>query len=813
MPTTFNKEQNMNKFFYFLLLIFSFSCVTESSYEPLNPLNKAKWITDRITISENDSLLFKDSPAPIFRKEFNTERELKSATLYITAAGYYKATINNQEVGDILLVPAWTNFNKRVYYSEYDIKQQIKPGTNCVGVTLGNGFYNPLPLKMWGHLNLREKLPVGNPAFIAKLVLIYENGETEEIISDESWSFSYGPIIKNNVYLGDVYDARKEIKDWDTPGFRDADWKTPLVSNGPGGELQKAFFPPVKVRQTITPVKITSPQNEVYIVDMGVNFTGGYKIRVKGEKGDSIVFRFGERIYEDGTLNPMTTVCGQIKKKGSGGPGAPDIAWQTDSYIIGENENTWYSPTFTFHTFRYMEIDGLKYQPEINDIQGLAFNSDIENTNHFSCSSELINSIQEATVRTFQSNLISVQSDCPAREKFGYGGDLNATSESFIYNFDMHSFYKKTIYDWVDAINDSIFIDTAPYVGLNYCGISWESAFLTTQYYLYLYYGDTDIIKELYNFDTQWMEKVARIHPEGVVNEGLSDHESLEPVPVQLTGTCHYLQCARIMKTFARIMGDTNREKEYGKLAEELRVKIKTLFWDNPVTTEINKQTLYASLIYYDILPEADSKAVTDSLMKALNNGISGHFTTGIFGTKFILEALSRNENANSVFNVVNNTQYPGWGYMIHQGATTIWETWKESDNIFSNCHPMFGSVTEWFFRWLAGIQPIDETPGFETFNLTPQIPDDLKWIKSNYVSPYGEIKSEWKKENQTLVFNFQIPIGTSCNFKIPDFDFKKVSIKRRDSSEIYWLKNDELISGFTKLKEGDYEITAFWNN
>jgi len=190
------------------------------------------------------------------------------------------------------------------------------------------------------------------------------------------------------------------------------------------------------------------------------------------------------------------------------------------------------------------------------------------------------------------------------REKFGYGGDLNATSEAFIYNFDMQEFYRKTIYDWVDAINDTGFVDTAPYVGIKYCGLSWESAFLITQYNLFLYYNDTTIIRELYDLDLKWMKKTKRLHPDGIVETGLSDHESLKPVPVQLTGTAHYLQCARIMKTFASFMGDIEHEKEFGKLAENLVAKIYNNFWKVPVTNPINKRTLFATLLYHYIIPE-----------------------------------------------------------------------------------------------------------------------------------------------------------------------------------------------------------------
>lgn len=803
--SNFNKMKILIPFFSLLLLFFS--CNSDKSVEnSIGGLSGARWISDDKIQPEKDSLFYLEDPAPLFRKEFKTEREIKKATLYISAAGYFKATINGSRVGKDVLSPAWTDYSKRIYYSEYDITSTIKQGENCVGVTLGNGFYNPLPLKMWGRRNMRDVLPIGNPMFIARLVFESEDGETIEIVSDGSWKFSHGPLLKNNVYLGEVFDARKEVKGWDLPDYDDSLWKNAKEKNGPGGELQAAFFPPVQVTKKIKPVDIYEAEEDLYVVDMGVNFTGSFQIRLNEKKGDTIVFRFGERIYEDGMLNPMTAVCGQIKRPGQGGSGAPDIAWQTDSYI-SDGEETVFSPEFTFHTYRYMEINGLSETPEKEDITGLLIQSNLPSNGNFSSSSDLINKIQEATDRTFRSNLVSVQSDCAAREKFGYGGDLNATSESFIYNYDMQQFYRKTIYDWVDVLNDSVFVDTAPFVGIQYCGLSWESAFLTTQYFLYLYYNDVDLVRELYDLDKKWMEKVKRLHPDFIVDKGLSDHESMEPVPVELTGTAHYLQCARIMTKFAEIMNDDTAAKEYASLADQIELRIKEMFWDKPVKEKINRQTLFSTLLYHNILPENEKQRAVDSLLLAVQKGPSGHFNTGIFGTKNVLEALSVSGRPDAVFDVVNSTTFPGWGHMIDQGATTIWETWKESDNTFSNCHPMFGSVTEWFYRWLGGIKPNPDYPGFKQFEISPYIPGDLDWVKSSYKSPNGEIVSNWKKTGRDITFEVQIPDNSKGLFKLLSNDISDMTIK--SSTGKSKLSNPQ--KG-TLLPSGKYSISGKLN-
>lgn len=798
---------------YFLVLLLLLSgCHTKSSrnnYFDLSDKGAEKWILDSKPLPANDSLFYQDDPAPLFRKEFRIGNNLKSAKLLITAAGYYKASVNGERVGDNFLDPAWTDFSKRIYYSEYDISEMVETGKNSIGVTLGNGFYNPLPLRMWGSRNMRDVLNTGRPAFIAKIILEYQNGKFDEVVTNEEWRYNYGALLKNNVYLGEVYDARKEIPGWDKPGFDDSLWASSIISSGPGGNLQKAFFPGIKIREIIHPVKIYSPRTGIYIADMGVNFTGIYRIKLKGEPGDSVVFRFGERVYPDGELNPMTAVCGQIKRRGMGGPFAPDTAWQTDTYVFGDINETGYQPEFTFHTFRYMEISGLKQKPELHDIEGLFLSTNVTSNNEFSSSNPLLNAIQDATQRTFLANLIGVQSDCAAREKFGYGGDLNAVSEAYIYNYDMKTFYQKTIYDWLDAMNNTGFVDTAPFVGIEYCGLSWESAFLITQYYLYLYYNDFDFVKEMYAINNNWMDKAARLHPDGWVDFGLGDHESLVPVPSELTGTAHYLFCAEIMQKFASLLGDTSKEKQYAHLAGKIKNRLKAEFWDKPYTKEINRQTLFSTLLYYNVIPEEEIPAAVDSLLTAIQKVPSGHFTTGIFGTKHILEALSKYVSPAKVYEIVNSREFPGWGFMIDRGATTIWETWKESENTYSNCHPMFGSVTEWFYRWLGGIRPDIENPGFEKFVLAPFVPENLEYIKTSYESPFGKIVSNWKKNGEQVIYKFEIPPGSAAEIMLEKEPAQQIRVSCVSEPSFNPEKIEGLQSGKFSLSAGKYEIAV----
>ena len=793
----------------FLLLITLFFLRCSQAFDDSKNIvffqnQKASWIQDKKTLPQSDAEFYLDDPAPLFRKTFFLEDLPQKATLHITAAGYYKSSINAIDLEKNILDPTWTDYSKRIYYSEYDVTPQLIQGMNCLGVTLGNGFYNPLPLKMWGRINLRERLSVGKPRFIAKITIIHQSGRIEEIVSDSTWKYNYGPIVRNSVYLGTHHDGRKEIKGWKQANFNDTDWENALPASAPGGKLQKAFFSPIQINRAIQPQKIYATKDGKWMVDMGENFTGTYSIKLSGQSGDKITFRFGERIYPNGSLNPMTSVIGQVKKKGVGGPGAPDVAWQTDSYIIGDKSPTWFRPEFTYHAYRFMEIDGLRQKPKKEDITGLSIHTKVDQENHFTSSSKLLNDIQKTVRRTFLANLVGVQSDCPAREKFGYGGDLNATSASFIYNFDMQSFYKKTVYDWVDAINDSTFVDTAPSVGIQYCGISWESAFLVTQHQLYQFYKDLEFVKEMYHFNKRWMDKVARLHPEGIVHTGLSDHESLSPVPVELIGTLHYLQSARIMKEFAGIMKDQESQSKYNQLALDLEKKLREAFWEKSIKGPINRQTLFASLLYHKIIPKDQIEAAKDSLKYALQKAPAQHLTTGIFGTPFALEAISQYLSPQTTFDIINSKKYPGWGHMVDRGATTLWETWKESDDIYSNSHPMFGSVTEWFYRWLGGIRPHPNYPGFERFYIKPFTPVGLESASTTYSAPNGKIISNWVKENQGYLFEITVPKTSIAQVVINKKPHQKITILR---GKTFFNKIDkaDLNNWKFNLKGGEY--------
>jgi alpha-L-rhamnosidase len=727
----------------------------------------ASWITDNEPVITPDSLLYGNHPASVFMKKFRVNGKVKTAEMEITAAGYYDNRFNGIVSGEQRLDPAWTDFSDRVYFRRIDVTGSIRKGSNTWMVSLGNGFYNPLPMRMWGNLNLREHLPVGKPQFIASLKITLESGKVINLHSDGSWQYRLGPVVRNNVYLGEWFDARLDDK-INSSLNHGKEWKTVVETNGPGGKLAEAFFPPIMVTREVPPVSITSLAQGKTMVDFGQNLAGTVRIRVTAQSGDTIRLRYGERIYPDGSLNPMTSVCGQIKRAGVGGPGAPALAQQEDIFIASGKSGELYEPRFTFHGFRYIEISGLTDPVKSEDIMALRMNTAVNETGFTLSSASYLNKLDEVCSWTFLSNLFSVQSDCPAREKFGYGGDINATAEAFIYNYDMSRIYKKAVYDWVDAMENDRFVDTAPFVGLGYCGISWESAFLNLQYWLWLHYQDSLLVKELYDEDVIWMDKVARLHPNGLVDKGLTDHESLEPASVELTGSCHYLQAARIMQAFASLMNKPDDEKKYAGLAMELKKKIAERFWFRwNKGSKFNDQTRLACLLDFEVLDGNDKNQALNELIKVLEQD-DFHIKTGIFGTKALLNSLSKMGRTDIAYKVVNQEGFSGWKFMIDQGATTLWETWKESDNTFSQNHPMFGSVSEWYNKWIGGIMPDEIHPGSGLVIMNPQVISGLDSVSSERTVNGERYVSHWIRKEGVLHFNFEIPQGKQSRWIIP---------------------------------------------
>ena len=742
---------------------------------------KATWINDGKPVSASEADCFKEDPAPLFRKEFTVDKPVRKARLYVAGLGYGYPRLNGAAVGDNVLSTAWTNFAKRVLYDTHDVTDQIKQGRNCLGLMLGNGWYNPLPMKMWGRINLREYLTIGRPRGIAQLEIEFEDGTTRTVATDETWKTAPGPVLRNNIYLGEVYDARRELPGWDTPGFDDSAWSSAKTAAEPVGPLCARMHPPVRVTAELEPVRRTEPKPGVFIFDMGRNFAGWVTLRVRGPRGTKVKLRFGEILHPDGTLNVMTSVCGQIKKGTENLPDRPpQLAYQSDTYILSGNGEETYTPRFTWHGFRYVEITGYPGTPKLDDLRGLRLSADMEKTGTFSCSNEQFNRIQKITEWTFLSNLFDVQSDCPHRERFGYGGDLVASCEAFLLNFDMAAFYAKTVDDFADAARPCGGItELAPFNGIADKGfgdqtgpIGWQLAFPLLQEKVYRYYGDKRLIRRHYPA-TRRLIAFLRENAKGhLISHGISDHESVARKPETLTSTAFYYRHVTAAARLAEILGEKEDAAEYRRLAGQIRTAFLAKFFD-PKTGRFHTgtQACQAFSLHYGLVPREHKSVAVDVLVNDILTKSEGHLSTGIFGTRYLMRSLSEAGRADVAHTIAHQTTWPGWGHMLSRGATTLWEHWAFSDNPYSHNHPAFGSVSAWFYEDVAGIRVDPEAVGCDRIIIRPQIAGGLTCAQATYESIRGRVESAWKLEAGRLHLNVRIPPGITATVYVPTDD------------------------------------------
>lgn len=786
---------------------------------------QAKWIQRKPAGPIPKERAFDDHPAPLFRKEFVLEKSVARARAYISGLGYYELYLNGKRIGDQVLDPGWTTYSKRVLYSTYDVTKHMTRGSNTVGVMLGNGWFNPLPLALWGSINPREALTVGAPRVLLQLVVEFTDGSTQTTVTDPTWLVSDGPVLRNSVYLGEVYDARREPIGWNQAGFDDSRWESAELAHQPElGPLQAQESPPIRITRTLRPVKLTEPKPGMFIFDFGQNFAGWARLRVQGPAGARVRLRSGELLYPDGTLNGMTAVTGQIKDGGAqyryDGAGRPKTAFQLDEYVLSGRGVERFTPRFTFHGFRYVEVTGFPGKPTLDSLEGLRLNSDVPPSGSFECSNELFNRIQTMVLWTELANLFSVQSDCPHREKFGYGGDIVASSEMGMLNFDMAQFYTKAARDLVDAARpNGGFTETSPYVGISDEGlggqsgpIGWGTAQPLLLFQLRQYYGETRVLEQHYEATRKWVELLHSRAKDGILDNGISDHESLAPKPRALTGTAFYYFNVKLLEQLATALGKTADAAEARVKADQIKAAFNQKFLQ-PGTGRYDtaSQACQAFALYMGLTPDGEQSKALEVLVHDVMDLHQGHLSTGIFGTKYMLQALTTLGRADVAYEIVNQRSFPGWGHMLEQGATTLWEHWEFSDNTFSHNHPMFGSVSEWFYKALAGIQPAADAVGFDKIIIHPRPVKDLQWVKAHYESVRGQIVSEWDQKPGRFSLHVRIPVGVTATVVIPakapsDITENRKPLDRVKEIQFLRMENGNAV---LSLGSGDYHLVS----
>ncbi|HTQ53854.1 MAG TPA: family 78 glycoside hydrolase catalytic domain [Bryobacteraceae bacterium] len=708
------------------------------------------------------------------RREFTLPERPLRARAYVAGLGYYELRINGHKVGDHVLDPAWTTYDKRVLYTVYDVTERLRKGPNAVGVMLGNGWFKSRALRMQIHAEL-------------------EDGRSIDVVTDGSWKAIAGPIREDSIYNGEVYDARLETPGWDRPGFDDAHWKAAELIDGPHGVLSAQMMPPIRVTDTIVPVRMTTPRPGVYIYDLGQNISGVMELRVRGPRGTRVELRHAELLYDDGTLNVENLRSAKA----------------TDVYFLrGDGREEVYQPRFTYHGFRYVELTGYPGAPKFDTLRAKVVHSAVRPTGGFTSSKQILNLIQKNIVWGIQDNLHSIPTDCNQRdERQGWMADAHLYSETAMLNFDMPAFYTNFLRDIHDVqAADGTITDTVPHIwGSRPADPAWGLAYPLITWYMYEYYGDRRILEEHYAGVKAWTDYLRTRSKEGILDYSYyGDWVPIEKTPGSLVSTFCYYWSADLVSRMALILGKSGDAASYRNLAGTIKDAFNARFW-NTATDKYGNGTQTSQILplFAGMVPQERRGEVFGALRDDLVYTRDTHLTTGILGTKYLFPLLTETGNSDLAYELATQTTYPSWGYMVANGATTLWELWqnKTGPSMNSHNHPMFGSLGAWFYNALAGINPDISKPGFEHIVIAPQVVRDLKWASGSLDTIRGRVASSWTRTDTGLRLDVVIPTGSDAEVRLPELGQSPVAVE--ESGRVIWKdgKYQSGASGITGAK------------
>lgn len=730
----------------------------------LETMEKSDWEASWISAGSDTSLA--PAPAPYFRKEFTVGKQVASASLYISGLGYYEAFLNGQRVGDHVLDPAVTRYDKSVLYVTYDVTELLREGDNAIGAVLGTGWYNYHTRAAWDF----DKAPWrARPVLKAQLEVRYTDGSKQLVKTDKSWKVSTGPIVFDGIFNGETYDARLEIPGWASAGNSFEKWPNAIEVKGPAGDLKAQSLPPIRVIRTLKPRAVSLPKPGIMVYDFGENIAGRTRLKVSGPKGSQVVIRHGERLNPDGTLDLK-----ELSRFVFSGE------TQTSRYILGETQPGEWAPSFTYYGFQYAEI----LVPEgvtIHEINAEVLHTDFRSTGSFSCSDTLLNRIHELTRHTYLSNFHGYPTDCPHREKIGWSGDAHLVAEGALYNFDAVPAYLKWIDDFVDEQQPSGQIPgIIPSSGWGYTfkqgregyrdrgyGPQWEAAFVLIPWYMYGYTGDTAILEKYYQPLKSYLDYLL-LHAESdfTLSFGIDDHKSLNPTGPEILATGFFFKLSGILEKMAGILELEEDRQHFGAVSGQIREGYRNRFYDKKSGVWGNGgQTALAGTLYHELAEASEVDGILERLLKNLEEK-GYHLETGVVGTKYVIDALTRYGKGEEMYKIASQTTFPSWGYWIAQGATSLWQNW---DGTQSRNHVMFGSIDGWFYQSLAGIQPDQENPGFRNVIIRPAFVEGLDWVKGSYESGRGTIKSEWQRTGDNIELRVEIPANSTAVVYLPD--------------------------------------------
>lgn len=741
-------------------------------------------------------------PAPMLRKSFKIDKPVKSAYIQICGLGYYDLWLNGEKVGDLVLDPAPTKFDETALYQTYDVTDSLNNGENAVGVILGDGWYNCFTEEVWCFDKASWR---GYPRLLLQLDVELVSGEKITVASDNTWKAATGAITFNGLRNGENYDARLEHDGWSEPSFDDEEWKDVTVVRSPGGFIRSQQMTPIRKIMEIKPISVTQVMNNVWVFDVGQNMSGWARIKMAGRSGQTLTIRYSEKIHENSELDRGNIDC-FIKT----------FDFQTDRYTFkGDGIEEW-EPRFTYHGFRYIEVSGVEHEFTCDDLTAIVVHTDFERRGEFSCSNELLNSIQKCAHWATVSNYHGIPTDCPHREKNGWTGDASLSCEQVLYNYNATTAYRKWLYDFKDVQRNNGelpgIIPTSAW-GYNWGnGPAWDSALILIPWYMYLYRGDKQILCDMYENMKRYIKFIKSMAIDNIVDFGLGDwcppegNENLK-TPSVMTDTGYYHIDCEVMSKVAKVLGKEKDSRYFSDLASDIKKAYNERFVDvvkDKVGT--NSQTSFATTLYQELAEDNDKEKILEMLVDEVEN-CDDHIDCGILGTKYVMHTLADMDRCDVAYKIASQDTYPSWGNWIRRGATTLWEDW---DGRSSQNHHMYSDISAWFYKGLAGINPDENAPGFKHFYIKPNPVGDLTWVDAWHDSLYGRIEVNWKLD-EMFHLDVTIPANTTATIALPkeysrDIKVDGVALESHQLATILGVKNSryEFI-----LPAGRYNITS----
>lgn len=738
---------------------------------------------------------------PILRKEFAVTKKIKQATTFICGLGHFELNINGKKIGDHFLAPGWTNYSKHAQYVSFDVTTNLQQGRNAIGVMLGNGFYY-IPSERYRKMTGGY----GYPKLIARTLIEFTDGTTQQIISDESWKTDQSPIIYSSIFGGEDYDANLFQQGWNKPGFNDAAWKNVIITKGPA-LLESQMNEPVKVMQQLSTQTKRELKQGVTLYDLGQNFSGVPSITVKGNKGDTVKLICAELINEDGTANQKAT-------------GSPSFF----TYILkGDGEESWH-PLFTYTGFRYVEVhckskESNQSLPKIIKLEGLHIRNAAATVGSFSCSNDLFNRTYTLIDWAIKSNMVSVFTDCPHREKLGWLEETHLVGASVHYNYDVAALNKKVIRDMKNAqyadgkipeISPEFTVFTPPFDE----SPEWGSAAIIYSWYNYQWYGDKETLLQSYDMMKAYVLYLKSKANNNILSHGLGDWFDIGPkksgfaqmTKMGVTATATFYYDLNIMMKVATLLKKTDDVKFYEALAADVKAAFNQTFYD-PIKKQYDSssQTANAMALYMGLVEEKNRQVVVDALIreiKSRNNAL----TAGDIGYRYVLKALEQAGRSDVIFDMNYRDDVPGYGYQLKHGATALTESWQAYESV-SNNHFMLGHLMEWFYAGLAGIQQTDNSIAYKEVVIKPEVVGDVTHAKASFQSPYGIIKSEWANSATAFNLRVEIPVNSTAVVYVPAKNGQTVLMNGKKVAAVY--ANGRAV---VKIGSGKYEFSVVNN-